>query len=239
VRAELRRLAGAARRRLRPAPPSVREQVGLRLLEPVSRQFGADRGRPVDRFYIERFLAGRSQDVRGRVLEIYEDTYTQWYGAGRVTRSDVLHKGEHNPAATLYGDLATGEGLGPELEGAFDCFILTQTLLLVWDVPAALATARRLLRPGGVLLVSVPGISQVSLSDRAEHGDWWRFTSGGLRRLLEDAFPGGEVAVEAHGNVLAASAFLYGLAVEDLSEAELAHRDPAYELLVTARVVAR
>ncbi len=235
---ELRRLAGAARRRLRPAPPTAREQVGLRSLEPVSRQFGADRGRPVDRFYIERFLAGRSADVRGRVLEIYEDTYTQWYGAGRVTRSDVLHKGEHNPAATLYGDLATGEGLGPELDGAFDCFILTQTLLLVWDVPAALATARRLLAPGGVLLVSVPGISQVSLTDRAEHGDWWRFTSGGLRRLLQDAFPGGEVAVEAHGNVLAASAFLYGLAVEDLTEAELVHRDPAYELLVTARVVA-
>jgi len=187
-RRELRRLAGAARRRLRLAPPSARDRVGLRELEPTSRQFGADRGRPVDRFYIESFLAGRSADVRGRVLEIYEDTYTRWYGGERVTRSDVLHKGDHNPAATLYGDLASGEGLGPELDGAFDCFILTQTLLLVWDVPAALATARRLLAPGGVLLVSVPGISQVSLTDRAEHGDWWRFTSGGLRRCSRRRF---------------------------------------------------
>jgi SAM-dependent methyltransferase len=237
VRAGLRRVAGAARRRLRPAPPSARERVGLRALEPVSRQFGADRGRPVDRFYIERFLAGRSADVRGRVLEIYEDTYTQWYGAGRVTRSDVLHKGEHNPAATLYGDLASGEGLGPELDGAFDCFILTQTLLLVWDVPAALATARRLLRPGGVLLVSVPGSPRSpcrTAPSTATGGASPRAACGACSRTPSPRRRRGRGPRQRPGR----QRLPLRPAVEDLTEAELAHRDPAYELLITARAVA-
>src|SRR3990170_7811785 len=42
----------------------------LRGVEPISREFGFDRGLPVDRHYIERFLSAHSSDIRGRVLEI-------------------------------------------------------------------------------------------------------------------------------------------------------------------------
>jgi len=41
---------------------------GLRQMEPVSRQFGYDRGTPVDRYYIERFLRLNSSAVFGRFL---------------------------------------------------------------------------------------------------------------------------------------------------------------------------
>lgn len=41
--------------------------------------------------------------------------------------------------------------------------------------------------------------------------------------------------VESHGNVLAAKAFLMGLAAEELDWSELEHRDPLYQLLVTLR----
>ena len=220
--------------RLRGGPAAT----GLKRLDPVSRQFGFERGRPVDRFYIERFLDAHRADVRGRVLEVYEDTYTQWFGDDRVESREILHKGADNPNATIDGDLATGEGLDPHL-GTFDCFIMTQTLLLIWDVPAALRNARALLKPGGVLLATVPGISQSSPPDRDAYGDWWRFTSQGTRRLFEDAFGAGNVEVEAHGNVLAASAFLYGFAQEELTRAQLEHHDPQYELLITARAVSR
>jgi hypothetical protein len=37
------------------------------------------------------------------------------------------------------------------------------------------------------------------------------------------------VSVERHGNVLAASALLYGLTSEDLNRNELDFRDPDYE----------
>jgi hypothetical protein len=45
------------------------------------------------------------------------------------------------------------------------------------------------------------------------------------------------VKVEAHGNVLAATSFLHGLAAEELRQKELNYRDPSYELLIALRAV--
>jgi SAM-dependent methyltransferase len=213
---------------------SAAEAIGLTRLEPVSRTFGFERGKPIDRWYIERFLAAHAPDVRGRVLEVAEPTYTQWYGGADIERADVLHAAPGNPAATIVGDLTTGEGIPA---ATFDCFLMTQTLPFIYDVAAAVRGAHRLLKPGGVVLATVPGMSQVSREDQRDWGDWWRFTSQGARRLFADVFGADAVQVAAHGNVLAACAFLYGLAAEDLTQAQLAHHDPEYELLTTVRAV--
>ena len=98
---------------------------GLRRLEPVSREFGYDRGLPIDRYYIERFLETHRCDVTGRTLEIGDDEYTRRYGGGRATRRDVLHVHARNPAATIVGDLIHAPQMADEI---FDCIILTQTL---------------------------------------------------------------------------------------------------------------
>jgi hypothetical protein len=58
-----------------------------------------------------------------------------------------------------------------------------------------------------------------------------------IQRLFEEAFPAKHVEVEAHGNVLTAAAFLYGLAAEELRKAELDHQDPDYEVVITFRAV--
>jgi len=199
----------------------------------VSREFGFDRGKPVDRWYIERFLDEHRADVRGAVLEVAESTYTQWYGDGDVTASDVLHH-TGNDDATVVGDLTTGEGL-PEQK--YDCFICTQTLPFIYDLDAAIRGISMVLKPGGVVLATVPGISQVSREDKRDWGDWWRFTSQGTTRLFEERFD--DVDVQAHGNVLSSAAFLYAYAAEELNDAELAHRDPDYELLITVRARSR
>jgi hypothetical protein len=206
---------------------------GLPGLEPVSREFGFERGKPVDRWYIERFLNEHRADIRGAVLEVAESTYTQWYGDGKVTQSDVLHR-QGNDESTIVGDLTTGEGLPRQ---AYDCFICTQTLPFIYDVHADVQGMANVLKPGGVVLATVPGMSQVSRDDKRDWGDWWRFTSQGTQRLFEEAFD--EVEVQAHGNVLSAAAFLYAYAAEELTEAELAHRDPDYELLITVRATSR
>jgi SAM-dependent methyltransferase len=217
-----------------PAPePPARERLG-RSVEPVSRIFGQERGRPVDRFYIERFLHEHRADVRGRVLELYEDTYTRRFGGAAVTASDVLHAAPGHAPATLVGDLRTGEGIP---ETAFDCFICTQTLHLVFEVADAVAGTRRALAPGGVCLATLPGMSQVSREDRRDWGDFWRFTTDSVQRLFADAYGAEHVEVRAHGNVLTASAFLYGLAAEELEAAELDHDDPDVEFLMTVRAV--
>jgi hypothetical protein len=225
--------ARTALRRTRRALTGTRDAPTLPR-EPISRVFGSDRGRPIDRWYIERFLDAHRADVRGRVLEVAESTYTGWYGDGAVSASDILYASGELPEATVVGDLTTGDGLPA---GAYDCFICTQTLQLIYDVAAAVGGTRDLLAPGGVLLCTVPALSQTSRLDRERWGDWWRFTSASMRRLLEDVYGSGNVSVTAHGNAHAAAAFLYGLAVEDVDPAVLERDDDEYELVITARAV--
>lgn len=226
---------GRARRWLRRA--RVKPAIGavrfgdLRRLEPISRTFGFDRGLPVDRYYIERFLArGR---ITGRVLEIGDDTYARKFGRG-VEAVDVLDIEASNPRATIVADLASGEGLP---ETAFDSIICTQTLLLVYDVSAAVRNLARMLKPGGVLLATVPGISPVCRAEMEQHGDYWRFTSLAVRRLFEEVFPPENVHVETFGNVLASVAFLHGLCTDDVGERRLERRDPDYELIIGVRAL--
>ena len=99
----------------------------------------------------------------------------------------------------------------------------------------AVRTIRRILAPGGVLLATVPGISQMSPYDRDRWGEYWRFTAQSLGRLLGDVFGSAQVEVEAYGNVLASTAFLQGLCAGDLSRDELDHRDQRYQMLIAGR----
>jgi hypothetical protein len=203
----------------------------LRRLTPISRHFGYDRGRPIDRYYIENFLAHHADDIRGHVLEIGDASYTRQFGGDRVIKSDVLHVTEDNPEATIIGDLANA----PQIpDNTFDCFILTQTLLCIYDLRAAMTTIYRILKPGGVVLATLPGMTQ--LSDD-QWGDYfcWAFTSQSARRLFEEVFPKENIQVETFGNVLAAMAYLQGIAVEELRQSELDYRDPLYQLSITVR----
>lgn len=217
------------------APPRGWVHLGnLRRTTPISQYFGFDRGKPVDRYYIESFLSTYQTDIRGQVLEIGDAAYTRQFGGERVTRSDVLHARPGNPEATLVGDLCSGAGIP---ESAFDCIILTQVLPFVWDVPAAIETARRALKPGGVLLVTVPGISQISRHDADNWGDFWRFTSQSMRRLFEAAFTPAHVKLVISGNALSATAFLQGLASEELRARDLEPVHPDYEVIIGVRAV--
>jgi GT2 family glycosyltransferase/SAM-dependent methyltransferase len=216
-------------------PPGSVDLGHLRRLTPLSRKWGKDRdGRPIDRHYIERFLQEHSADIRGRVLEVGDASYTRAFGGDRVEHSEVLHSVAGDPAATLVGDLVTGEGIPT---AAFDCLILTQVLHVLEDPAAAARTIHRALRPGGVLLATFPGISQVSRWDMLRWGDYWRFTDLAVRRLFQPCFGSAAVHVRSHGNVLAAAAFLYGLSDRELRAEELDHVDPDYQLILTARVV--
>src|SRR3954469_9296795 len=141
------------------SPTTTPDLGDLRRLTPIDSGFGLGRGKPVDRHYIEDFLPRHAGDIRGRVLEVGENAYTVEYGGRRVTQSDILHADDSNPRATLIDDLADGGALPGE---AFDCFICTQTLTYIYDVQQAVRTIRRILKPGGVLLATVPGISQMS-----------------------------------------------------------------------------
>jgi SAM-dependent methyltransferase len=216
-------------------PPVGTVDLGdLRRPEPVSRSWGGDRGLPVDRYYIEQFLAANSSDIRGRVLEIGDNEYTLRFGQGRVETSEILHAAPGNPRATYVDDLAVGRTLP---DAAFDCIVCTQTLHVIPDMVASVRTLARILKPGGVLLATAPGISQIYRDEEGRWGDYWRLTNHSALWLMEQAFGPGTTTVEVRGNVLSATAFLQGLASGELTPEELDARDPDYQVSLGIRVV--
>jgi SAM-dependent methyltransferase len=231
VRLELRRLRG-----LPTTPPVGHVRFGdLRRTTPIADDFGYGRGGPVDRYYIEAFLHAHRHDVRGRVLEIGDSTYTRRFGGARVEQADVLHVDAGHPGATFTGDLADGSFLP---DAAFDCVILTQTLHCIYDFAAALRTLARVLAPDGVLLMTVPGLSQIDNAEAGWGATWhYSFTAPSLRRMCADAFDGFDTELSAHGNVLAAVAFLHGLGRDDVTTQELDVHQLEYALIHAARVV--
>jgi SAM-dependent methyltransferase len=201
----------------------------IRRTTPLSDHYGRDRGTPVDRYYIEQFLASEHAAIRGRVLEVMNRDYTLQFGAG-VDSSDVLDIDPGNPDATIVGDLASADAVPT---GSFDCVILTQTLQYIYDLKAAVVHAHRILGTGGTVLCTVPVVSRI---DRRELGsEYWRLTAAACSRLFGDVFPPSSVAVRGRGNVLAAVAFLVGMAAEELSAHDLERDDPFFPVVVTVR----
>ena len=134
----LKRLAGR-----RPPPPVGRVRFGdFDRTSPISPDFGFDRGTPVDRYYVEAFLAAHSGDIRGRALEVGDDSYCRKFGTG-IVRQDVLHVTRR----TIRGRRSSA--IFPFLVSyqrrAFDCLVVTQTLHLIYDMHAAVAAMHRAL----------------------------------------------------------------------------------------------
>jgi hypothetical protein len=111
--------------------------------------------------------------------------------------------------------------------------VLTQTLQSVFDVRSALEMSHRALKPGGVILLTVPGLTK--MGDGLPY--YWMFTAAALRRLLEDQFGNDAVSVKVYGNVFSATAFLYGVATEECDRSELNALDPNYPVIVAARAI--
>jgi SAM-dependent methyltransferase len=198
---------------------------------PLSRQFGFDRGTPIDRYYIEQFLGQNADSIHGRTLEIGDDDYTRRFGGERTSRRDILHVHGGNPAATIVGDLSTA-GLLPDQ--AFDCAVITQTLHLIFNMREAVENLHKALKPGGTLLLTVPGITQIS-SDEWRHGWYWSLTPAGAGRLLGEVFGPDQVEVRSWGNVFAAIGFLSGVAFEEVPRSKLDVVDDAYPVTVAVR----
>ena len=231
LRSALNRLTAPLRRA---RGRDVMTRVSAASMTPLCPDFGYSRGTPIDRHYIETFLERHSPDICGRVLEIGDDSYSRRFGGDRVSRQDVLHVHAGHPRATIVGDLGD-PGVLPQQ--AFDCIILTQTLHLVFDMAAAVEQIHRALRPGGVALITVPGISPI---DRGEwKASWyWSLTDLALARLLSGPFSRNNVTISTNGNLYAATAFLHGAAVEEVEIAKLGHFDRSYPVTVAARAVA-
>lgn len=199
-------------------------------VHPVSRKMGFDRGTPIDRYYIEKFIDSHKKYVSGVVMEIAERTYTQKYDSG-VTKSYVLTAEQAEGKDVIVGDLTTGEGCKDNL---VDCMILTQTIPFIYDVRAAAQNIVRMLRPGGVALITVSGISMISKYDYDRWGHYWGFTEMSLKRLFSEFVSENNISIQSYGNAKAAAGFLYGLSVEEMKLEEMDEQDDLLPVTIGA-----
>jgi SAM-dependent methyltransferase len=209
----------------------------LRRVTPISPIFGMERGMAVDRHYIESFLRSNAAHIRGRALELGDAYYIEKFGGGKVDHIDVLHVVAGSPGATIIADLTKAEHVPSH---TFDCIIFTQSLQMIYDFRAALHTLHRILKPGGVLLLTTHGISKIARRlGRDAWGEYWHFTAQSMTALFAEIFPDADVEVTTYGNVLGALGYLHGLATEELTAEELDYQDPDFEVIVAVRAKIR
>ena len=180
--------------------------------EPVSRSYGSERGKPIDRYYIENFLQEETDKLQyaQNVLEVGEDTYSKKYFPN-ASRWDIL---DYRQGMDL-----TKQDTLPE--ACYDVFICTQTFNFIYDVKAAIMGAYHVLRYGGIMLATVMGqIAQISSNDMKRWGDYWRFTKLGIEKLVGEVFDDG-IKVMPFGNAPIATAWVQGLCLEDLPDKSL------------------
>lgn len=200
---------------------------------PFSTQFGYDRGGPLDRYYIENFLSENASLIKGRILEIGDNEYTLRFGGNKIEKSDILHIDDSNKQATFIGDLSNAPHLP---SNTFDCIILTQTLHLIYDYKAAIETCYRVLKKGGVLILTVPGISHIAQDEWRKY--WlWSFTNASMEKIMEEHFSKKNISINTYGNVLVASAFLYGMGLPELKKEQLDYHDPHYQVIITVKAI--
>ncbi|HZY58180.1 MAG TPA: methyltransferase domain-containing protein [Candidatus Binataceae bacterium] len=199
-------------------------------VEPLSYEWGGDRGNALFAVYVGEFLTEFREDIRGHCLEFNNDAYTSAFGGSQVEKLDILHQDNSNPQATIWGDLTRENNLPSD---TFDCIICTHVLHLIFEVWKAVPEIYRMLKPGGVLLVAVP---QVSMCDPS-WGECYRYTEEGLRRMLGLAFREGDVLVKAYGNSLISAGQIRGLTAEEFTPEEMNYHDPRFGVEVCARAV--
>jgi SAM-dependent methyltransferase len=197
----------------------------LRRTQPFSTQFGFDRGTPVDRYYIERFFRKHAEYIQGDVLEIQSSGYTRRYGRDVRLAHSVDIDPRHQP--TIVCDLADSASALPSAR--YDCFLLPSTPQHLRQPEAALRHALRVVKPGGTILATCAGLLPLI----PDGPDYWHLSAAGWEEVTARVWSDCEVRVQSFGNCLSAVAAMLGLALEELTPAELDVNDPRYPVVVT------
>ena len=199
----------------------------LRRTTPFSDHYGFDRGTPVDRYYVARFMEANRACITGQVLEIQSAAYTQAYGHDVRTSHTVDIDPSHG--TDFVCDLARSEG--KLARAAYNCFLMPNTLNHLRDLKPCLREALRVVKSGGTILTTVATLVPLT----PDFNEYWRFAPAAWEMIAAEVWPGCEIAISSIGNVLAATAAMLGLAAEELSPEELDDHDPRYPVLIAIR----
>jgi len=204
----------------------------LRRMKPMSHDFGYVRGGPVDRYYIEKFLLNSSSDIKGTVLEVGDNKYTNDYGKQSVIKSDILDVNRENKKATIIADL-TDAGHIPS--NTYDCIILTHVISMIYDYASALRTVHRILKPSGVLLLT-SGVG-FKIHQNPNCDIHWNISDICFKKILGEFFSADRITTNRFGNIFTFACFLYGIGRKEISEKEYNFNDIDYPVIFGVRAV--
>jgi len=205
-------------------------------VKPLSDVFGLDRGTPLDRVFIDRFLCQHREIISGDCLEVEESLYTRKFGQPGCVANVLKYTSTvgGSEKCEIVADLTQPESVP---KAKFDTFICTQTLNFIFDLNPVIVSIHKLLKPGGYALITVAGISQISRYDYERWGDYWRFTDQSLLKLLSQCFDESNCIIESYGNVATACLFLQGFAYEDIHDKSILDvSDNTYPVIISATV---
>lgn len=211
--------------------------IDINRLKPISNTFGFDRGTPIDRYYIEKFLNSNKESIKGSILEVSENTYSNKYHSGNNDTLNILCFDKDNSGSSIICDLSKPDSIP---ENYSDCFICTQTLNFIYDIDNAIFSCHKVLKNNGVFLGTVGGLSQISKYDMERWGDYWRFTNLSIKKLFEKHFGTGNVETYVFGNLTSSICLLQGISINDLPTLKILEEiDNRYQIIIGIKATKR
>ncbi len=199
---------------------------------PFNKTAGTAGGGAIDRYYITEFLNQNAVCIAGNVLESLNASDAGGWGGASINSSKLLiNNGEGQPVIIPESG-TTRQKQTPQ----YDCILLVQFLHQVYDYKKMMRFCFQSLKKGGVLLLTVPGISTTGYGGRNDDTPYWNFTGNAINRFLAEYFNPADIRVTTYGNVLAATALLHGIGASALTPLELSENDPNYQVIVAAKV---
>lgn len=188
---------------------------------PFCNNYGFTRGTPIDRYYLDQFIAEIRDEVNGDTLEIggrKENRHR--YGLRHVISYKVIDV----IGGRSVDIVADAHDVTACSANSFDSILLFNVLEHCerpWVIASNLSTW---LRPGGKVYCMVPVVQRI----HGDPKDYWRILPDSLEFLFRDYHI---LKKGTYGNLMTSVAALSGIAMEELDLDELSPKNPQYPVI--------
>ncbi|NET02467.1 MAG: methyltransferase domain-containing protein [Sphaerospermopsis sp. SIO1G2] len=190
----------------------------LKKTTPICQAFGLTRGKPVDRYYLSKFIQEIQPQITGKILEIGGTPKDKdFYEVNPGSLYQVMNI-ESGPGIDIVGDAHDTSIIQPDSFDSIITFNVLEHCYAPWQVVENIYTW---LKPGGKCFAMVPSAIRL----HATPMDYWR--------PLPDAFAWmfrnfSQQKLYIYGNPISVIASYHGIATEELTTEELDAFHPDY-----------
>lgn len=169
------------------------------------------------RYYINEFLMLYRKHVKGICVEFSPPVYRDYLIKNkRIKQYEVWNITAHE-GVTVVADLQDAKSVE---DNRFDSIICTHVLSAIPHPEKAISEIRRVLKPGGLILCTVPCILQKYAPDPV---DCWRFTIDSLKNLFRDFK---KTKYHSYGNAATVAGSPYYLMTSHFPDSIMSYNDP-------------